>query len=132
MTDLMQYIREQIQSGMNKFGTIRRDCTYNQMGVQTYDPDTGIADEPVLYSQDLKVVFSQFMFSGERSANQYNNEADFISIDRYLIISNLDLLVVPSVQDVIIDDQGVSWRIMGVQGDPADAHWSLHGRPTNE
>lgn len=131
MRDLKLEIQNKIQVGLQKFGTVRKDCMYHEMGVQTYDVNTGAADNPVISSHPLKIIFTEFD-SSTVSGDLFPDEEPVRLIDRILIFSKLDLSIKPKVQDVVTDDLGVNWRIMGVGSDPADAHFSLHGRPIDE
>ncbi len=77
----------------------------------------------------VEIVFDEFTFSINSAQVQQNDEVPVLSIDRKAIFPVLNLTVKPSINDRIVDPDSVIWRVIGIGGDPMDAHHSLHIRP---
>jgi len=130
MTDLRAKIKNKVNKGLDKLGTVQRAITYSAMSASAYDEATGTWTNTVLSTDNISVVFSEFVPTRSFSTDILNDEEPIRTIDRLVIFSSLLMTVVPSVNDVIEDlETHVFWRVLGVSGDPADAHYELHVRP---
>ena len=129
MRDLKSEIQNKVLKGLAKLGTVNTNCTYNQMGVPTY---LNGESTPVTLSSnpDVKIAIVDFNSSKTSSTDLFSDEVEIRSIDKVAIFSSLLLSFDPSVNDVIIDADATKWIVKGKTGDAADAHWSLHIRPT--
>jgi hypothetical protein len=48
--------------------------------------------------------------------------------DQKALIATLDLIPVPTVNDTILDEDGVTWSVIGILSGPGRVAWSLHVR----
>ncbi len=130
--DLRTKIQNKVFNGLKKFGTVNVPCDYLQMASPTYDPNLGQATNTILSTTTIPVIFDEFNPTRTSSTDVMNDEIPVRGIDKIAIFSSLLLSFTPSIHDVIVDTTTTTeWRVMGVTGDPAGAHWELHIRPVN-
>jgi hypothetical protein len=102
-------------------GDLSTLATYHSLGVKTVSlvtgdiTEVGGTDEP-----NVSMVFAKY--SDFEIAN-----TSVIKTDRKLLISNLSLTATPKKNDYIVTSN-VTWKILDVEIDPADAVWILQSR----
>jgi len=119
-----------IKKNFVKFGGIRKECTYKSITVPSYDAQTGVVSAPISTSYaGIKIIFDEFSTTVNNYPNFRKDDSSILAIDKIAIFPVLDLAVIPKVEDEIVDNNSVAWRIKGVSVDPAEAHYELHVRP---
>lgn len=126
MTDPKVLAEQLLQKNWSKFGTFRRPCTYNQMNSASYVPATGVATGEVISIQEgVEIIFD----SPGQFFKTFENDQPVQSTDKVAIFPSLDLNVTPTVQDQIIDPEGIVWIVKAIGDDPGPAHYELLIRP---
>lgn len=121
-----------LQKNFSKFGSFRVKCNYQKVGNSVYTPSNGNAS-PVIESVQAGVyfIFADFTYTQTMNAQQQKDDEKILDIDKNAIVPALDLKTIPSVGDLITDDQGIVWRVMGRGSDPKPAVYQLHVRPVS-
>jgi len=119
-----------IKKNFVKLGGIRKECTYKSITVPSYNAQTGVVSGPVSTSYTgIKIIFDEFSANKASYSIFIKDDSSILSIDKIAILPVLDLAVIPKVEDEIVDNNSVTWRVKGIISDPADAHYELHVRP---
>lgn len=129
MADPGILLQKQLQKNFPKLGSIRKLINYQSTADDDYVPSTGTLTPTVVTTETIYAVFEPFSFTVVHSANRATDGITILSIDRKLIFPALDLTVTPKTNDFVIDTDTIKWRVIGVNPDPAGAHWELHLRP---
>lgn len=112
-------IQSAVQSAFIAFGDIRTSVSYISKGTATYNPTTG-----AVTSTDVTITISGILADYE--INEIDNEA-IILTDRKIMIPTADLSVTPKIEDTITISS-ITWQVINVGVDPADAMWTLQLR----
>lgn len=102
------------------FDDVPKSVTYVQKGSSVYTPGTG-----VVTSTDTEYTTTAIF--DEYEMNEVNNSA-VRATDKLAYIASNDLDVTPVVDDEIVDANSITWQIINVKSDPADALWVLQIR----
>lgn len=129
MADLGKLIPKVIKKAFPLFGSIRQAVTFQSMAAPTYDVSNGNVADVITSIHSLNVIWDSFSFTQHNAQSQKQDESTILSGDRKVIYPALDLPVVAKVGDRVVDSAAVAWVVMGVDLDPATAHYSLHVRP---
>jgi len=127
MADPGKLMRDLLQKNFSKFGSIRRLCDYSSMQDPVYDADTKEVTVTATSVESVYIIFDSIALNSIFMKQE--DDVTPLSIDRLAIFPKLDLLVTPHVGDMIEDDDGVVWNVIGIGVDPAGAHYELHIRP---
>lgn len=131
--DPYQLAQNLLQKHFPKFGGIRKSTTYQVVADSVYDAETGSTTNTVTASYpDVLMIWDEFSFSITYAQVKKFDDSTILSIDRKVIFPSLDLPVAPAPGDRVVDDSSVTWSIIGISVDPADAHYELHVRPLTE
>lgn len=115
-----------LQKHFPKFGTFRKSCTYKETGDASYNTSTGVPTPVVISTQaNVQMIFD----SAAKYATSFPENVDIKETDEVVIFPQLDLVVTPSVNDLIIDDQGTTWNVVAIGKDPGPVHYELLVRP---
>lgn len=132
MADYGELARAQVQKHFPKFGSFRREVTYTSKTTRDdYNPTSGVVTPGGSGTATLWVIFLSFGITQTRAAERERDDIEVLNKDRKVVFPAADLPFVPAIGD-LIDSEGVTWRVMGVNDDPKPAHWALHARPLNE
>jgi len=131
MADYGELARAQVQKHFPKFGSFRRYVTYtSKPGRDGYNADNGVVTPNLGGTKELWVIFLAFGQQRGMADKQFDDEP-VLAKDRKVIFPAADLPFIPTAGD-LIESEGVTWRVMGVNDDPKPAHFALHARPLNE
>lgn len=115
-----------LQKNFVKFGDIRKLCTYRSIGQPSYNTTSGAVTGSVIASEQVYIIFDDFNLTKNQASIKKIADQSIRSIDKIVIFPSLDLSFLPKTNDVIVDDLGVEWIVVGIQPDPADAHFELY------
>jgi len=105
-----------------------KTTVYKEMGVATYDANSGGSTQPEVSAHTVEMVWDEFSFTLTRSPEGSVDDRAIYEIDKKLIFPSLHLPIVPKVGDHV-EEGGVAWLVKGVSVDPVTAHYELHVRP---
>ncbi len=130
MADYGTLAQQQVQKNFPKFGNIRKLCTYKHASNSTYNATTGAVTEVLSAGVSLYVIFDTFSFTSKMAPERHDDDTAVLSIDKKVMFPTLDLSgAAPSYGDVLIDPDGIIWKVIGKSTDPASALQELHIRP---
>jgi len=116
-----EILKTEIQKALPSFGTIRKTAIYKVMGESVHNPTTGRATRKVLARHSLDVIIGSTKAIRE----------DEIDVRETALFSSLDLPIEPNIGDFLEKD-GIDFRIINFQTDPAKATWKLFIRPNKD
>lgn len=128
MADPYDVLRLAVQKQFPKLGKIRKKCTYKSMGDSTVNADRSVSRE-VRSTEAVSIVFAEFNSTINQSGTALVPDQQILKIDRQAIFPVLDLVAVPEIGDIITDQEGKTWAVVGLNEDPAPAAYALHVRP---
>jgi len=117
---LAEIFRDAAEAIVEAFDDIPLSVTYVQKGASTYTPGTG-----AVTSTDTEYTTTAIF--DEYEMNEIDNSV-IRATDKLAYIASNDLDVTPVVDDEIVDADSVTWQIISVKSDPADALWVLQIR----
>ena len=117
---LLDTFRDAAETIVEAFDDIPKSVTYVQKGASVYVPGTG-----AVTSTDTEYTTTAIF--DEYEMDEVNNSV-IRATDKLAYIASNDLEVTPVVDDEIVDADSVTWQIINVGSDPADALWMLQIR----
>jgi len=117
---LQDVFKDAAEAIIEAFDDIPQSIIYVQKGVSTYTPATG-----AVTSTDTEYTTTAIF--DEYELKEIDNNV-VRATDKLAYIAANDLDVTPVVDDEITDANSVTWQIINVKSDPADALWVLQIR----
>lgn len=122
---LKQTFKDAAVTAFDAFGDVRASTIYHNLAstsANTYNASTGVVAAVVTTVSGVMVIFDVFSM----------RETDGVKIqatDKKALIPSAGPLstVTPVTGDRILID-GITWKVLGVKTDPADALWELQVR----
>ena len=131
MADYAKLAQDLLQSKFPLFGGFRRYTEYQSMQTPEYDVSDGSVDKGTPTKYYLWIILGGFSFTKNQSTIKQNDITPVLGNDRSALFPALDLAVVPKIGDQMIVDL-ITYRVIGLNADPAPAHRNLHIRPIDE
>lgn len=130
MADPGELVEKLVQKHFPKFGKIRKLCTYRRLGTPEYDNESGDNTETVIQEESIYIIFDEFGFTETQSQVIQKDDESILKTDRKAGFPSLDLPFVPEANDEIIrQDNGSKWNVIGFSSDPMPGYYELHVRP---
>lgn len=117
---LADVFKDAAEAIIEAFDDIPQTITYVQKGASSYTPATGVTT-----SSDTEYTTTAIFDEFEQREIDNNVVR---ATDKLVYIAANDLEVTPLVDDEITDANSVTWQIVNVKTDPADALWVLQIR----
>lgn len=117
---LADIFKDAAEAIIEAFDDIPVSVTYVQKGAATYTPATG-----AVTSTDTEYTTTAIF--DEYEMDEIDNNV-VRATDKLAYIAANDLDVTPVVDDEITDANSVTWQVVNVRSDPADALWVLQLR----
>lgn len=122
---LRETIRNAAKTAIAAVGNIAISSTYRVKGTPSYNPATGAVTANDTDYSGVPAVHDDNAYTSLGMINLANLTVD--KNERLFYIAQLDLTPVPKNGDELIVT-GVSWEIIDIKADPADALWILKGK----
>lgn len=117
---LAEIFRDAAETIIEAFDDIPQSIIYTQKGASVYTPGTGtVTSTDTDYT--TTAIFDEF------EQREIDNNV-VRATDKLAYIASNDLDITPVVDDEITDANSVTWQIINVRSDPADALWVLQIR----
>jgi hypothetical protein len=129
MVDPGLLMKQMLSKHFSKLGSLRKKCTYQKISntKDGYNENTGDYSPVVVSSHpNIYFVFDEFNFTEKMAAINKEENSTIETTDKKAIIPSADLPVIPSIDDLIIDEDNTTWRIAAMSSDPLPAHYELH------
>lgn len=129
MADPGELIKQQVQKHFPKFGSLRKDCTYQHLGNQDYIPGNVPADN-IIAEYPLKIIVYPVTGSLLSAVSvMVDDQADILKT-RAAVFPALDLPIAPVEKDTILfPGEGGRWEIIGLSPDPAPGSYEIVIKP---
>lgn len=118
---LKAQIQRAVRAGISSMGDLAQRVTYISMGIPTYDATTGQVTMPRTTLANLPMVLARF------SRREIDGDA-VRAEDQKAVAATLDVPVTPTINDQLLDEQGVTWSVIGILGVPGQSVMTLHLR----
>ena len=130
MSDYGDLAANLIQKNFSKFGSFRKQFSYTSVSNSVYNPSNGNS-APVIDSVQTGVWFilADFTFTQITASQKHEDDQVILAEDKKAIVPALDLNVTPKPGDIITDEAGENWKVVGKGSDPKPAIYQLHIRP---
>jgi hypothetical protein len=93
-----------------------------------YDGDQ-VIPQPQNIEGPIDAVWLDFKISMSRASLAKADDSTTLFVDKKVIFPALELPVTPRLTDKVVDDSNNEWSIIGIETDPARAHYTFHIRP---
>lgn len=121
----MSLVQTAIQQGLAALRDpaldVQKLVTYTSVATPSYDPATGAITTPSAAYPDVPAVFTSY---GRKEIDGETIRPE----DQKAVIAQLDLMLVPTLNDTITRADGSVWSVVDVMTDPAGAAWVLQVR----
>ena len=120
-TDFKALGKQLVASGFGIAASLQVACTFHRITANNFDPATleaGVTDTTTA----INVLFGSFK----------QKEVDGVNVrrgDKRLLIRQSELAAQPQANDYITENaSGTKWLIVGIEFDPTESLWRVHGR----